>query len=122
MTELNNNALDLDYEKEADRICDFIRDSMRIKLKRRGLVVAVSGGIDSTCSAALAVRALGKNKVFCLRLPEQDSTKATGDRSQILVDYLGVNYENHNIASTLEAIGCYKWRDKAIKKVFSRRH
>lgn len=118
MTKLNENVLDLDYEKEADRICEFMRETLRTKLKRRGLVVAVSGGIDSTCSAALAVRAFGKDKVFCLRLPEQDSTQATGDRSQILVDHLGVNYETHNIASTLEAIGCYKWRDDAIRKVF----
>ena len=115
---LNENVLDLDYEKEADRICNFMRDCLRTKLKRRGLVVAVSGGIDSTCSVALAVRALGKDKVFCLRLPEQDSTEATGDRSQILVEHLGVNYETHNIAETLEAIGCYKRRDDAIKKVF----
>ena len=115
---LNESVLDLDYEKEADRICNFMRDSLRTKLKRRGLVVAVSGGIDSTCSVALAVRALGKDKVFCLRLPEQDSTDATGDRSQILVEHLGVNYETHIIAGTLESIGCYKRRDEAIKKVF----
>jgi len=118
MTELSNKALDLDYEKEADRICDFIGNTLRTRLKRRGLVIAVSGGIDSTCSAALAVRALGKNKVFCLRLPEQDSTRETGDRSQILVDHLDVKYETINIASTLEAIGCYRARDDAIKRVF----
>lgn len=118
MPPFNENVLDMDYEKEADRICDFLRDSLRNKLKRRGLVVAVSGGIDSSCSAALAVRALGKNKVHCLRLPEQDSKKVTGDRSQILVDHLGVNYETHNIAPTLDAIGCYERRDKAIKRVF----
>lgn len=118
MTVLNESVLDLDYEKEADRICNFMRDSLRTKLKRRGLVVAVSGGIDSTCSVALAVRALGKDKVFCLRLPEQDSTDTTGDRSQILVEHLGVDYETHNISGTLEAIGCYKRRDEAIKKVF----
>lgn len=118
MTNLNESVLNIDYEKEADRICNFMRDSLRTKLKRRGLVVAVSGGIDSTCSAALAVRALGKDKVFCLRLPEQDSTEATGDRSKILVERLGVDYETHDIAGTLEAIGCYERRDAAIKKVF----
>jgi len=118
MSTLKDGVLDLDYEKEADRICEFLRDTLRTKLKRRGLVVAVSGGIDSTCSAALAVRALGKNKVFCLRLPEQDSTKETGDRSQILVNHLGVKYETMNIAQTLDAIGCYQWRDNAIKKLF----
>lgn len=118
MTILNENVLDLDYEEEAERICDFMRDTLRMQLKRRGYVVAVSGGIDSTCSAALAVKALGKEKVFCLRLPEKDSTEATGDRSQILVEHLEVGYDTHNIAGTLEAIGCYKWRDDAIRKVF----
>ena len=117
MSKLNESVLKIDYEKETDRICEFMRDTLRTKLKRRGFVVAVSGGIDSTCSAALAVRALGKDKVFCLRLPEQDSTEATGDRSKILVDHLDVKFETHNIAETLEVIGCYRRRDEAIKKI-----
>ena len=118
MPNLSHEVLNLDYEKEVNGICEFIRQTLRSSIKRRGLVVAVSGGIDSSCSAALAVRALGKDKVFCLRLPENDSAKTTGDRSQLLVDHLGVHYETHDIAATLEAIGCYKRRDAAIKNIF----
>ena len=118
MSVLNNNVLDMDYAKEADRICEFMRDGLRKRLKRRGFVVAVSGGIDSTVSSALAVRALGKEKVYCLRLPEKESSQETGDRSTKLIDHMGVAFETHNIAATLDAIGCYSQRDSAIKNIF----
>lgn len=115
---LSEDVLNFDKEKEADRICDFIRKSLRNKLRRRGLVVAVSGGIDSSVSAALAVRAIGKDKVFAIMLPERDSSGETGDRGRQLVAHLGVQNETHNIAETLEAIGCYRARDEAIRSVF----
>ena len=91
---------------------------MRTKLKRRGLVVAVSGGIDSSVCAALSVKALGAGKVFLLRLPETESSADTQDRSLELIKHLGTDSTTHNIAATLEAVGCYKERDNAIKNVF----
>ena len=66
-------ALDIDYEQEAERICARLRETVAQSLRRRGLVVAISGGIDSSACAALAVRALGKERVHCLILPERDS-------------------------------------------------
>ena len=57
---------ELDFEAEAGRICDQLRESTLRKLRRRGLVVAISGGIDSSVCAALAVRAVGKERVFGL--------------------------------------------------------
>ncbi len=70
---LDKNVLDLDLEAEAARISDMLRNSVR-SLRRRGLVVAVSGGIDSSACLALAVRALGAKRVFALLLPERDSS------------------------------------------------
>jgi len=115
---LSDNILDLDYEAEADRICTGLREILSKKLKRRGLVVAMSGGIDSSASSALAVRALGKNKVYGLLLPEKDSSSKVTSRGKILAEHLGIEHIEHNIASTLDAIGCYEWRDNAIKKTF----
>jgi NAD+ synthase len=111
--------LKFDRSKEIETTCDKIREIMRTKLKRRGLVIAVSGGIDSSVCAALSVKALGANKVFLLRLPETDSASDTQDRSSELIEHLGADHITHNIAPTLEAIGCYKDRDDAIKNVFS---
>jgi NAD+ synthase len=115
---LNSSILDLDYEAEAERTASVIREVLSKKLKRRGLVIAMSGGIDSSVSAALAVKALGKNKVFGLLLPEQDSSDKSSQRGKILAEHLGIEYLVHDIRDTLKAIGCYKWRDEAIVKTF----
>jgi len=113
-----NTGLDLDLEQEASRISDFIRGLLRTRLHRRGLVVAVSGGIDSSVCLALAVRTLGPDKVFGLLMPEADSSPDSISLGQQMVDFFGVSHETKNIASTLEAIGCYQQRDAAIREVF----
>ncbi|MDH5765414.1 MAG: NAD(+) synthase [Gammaproteobacteria bacterium] len=115
---LNELVLDFDHDNEINKISLSMRDIVSKKLNRRGVVVAVSGGIDSSVSAALAVKAFGKNKVFALLLPEKDSSNETQSRGEQLVKFLGVDYLKHDIASTLDAIGCYHWRDNAIKEVF----
>jgi len=112
------NVMSFDIEAEVEKISNSLRNTLKDKFSRKGYVVAVSGGIDSSVSAALAVEALGDKKVFALLLPEQDSASNTQSRSEGLVRHLGVNYINHNISDTLDAIGCYKWRDDAIKEVF----
>ena len=112
------NALAIDPEKEVDRICRGIQQIMRKQLKKRGLVIAISGGVDSGVCAALCVKALGKNKVFGLLLPEQDSSSKSVSLGEELAQHLGIEYNLEDIAPTLEAIGCYRWRDDAIKSVF----
>lgn len=110
----------LNFDKDAmiESITSQMRQLLRTRLRRRGLVVAISGGIDSSCSAALAVKAIGKDKVFGLLLPEQDSSSFSSDRGQILAEHLGIEYLKHDIAPALEAIGCYQWRDEAIQTTF----
>lgn len=110
--------LNFDRDKEVEKICESMRDIMRTKLRRRGVVVAVSGGIDSSVSAALAVKAFGPKKAFFIQLPEVDSAQDTQSRGSQLIAHLGVDHTTHNIAATLEAIGCYQARDEAIVKTF----
>ena len=116
--EFNQDVLRIDEAAEVERISARLRDIMRGTLHKRGLVVAVSGGIDSSVSAALAVRALGAGRVYGLLLPERDSAADTQDRGRQLVEHLGIEYSEQNIAPTLEAIGCYRWRDEAIRATF----
>ncbi len=115
MTPLNPHVLDIDYQQEADNICVRLREITARQLHRRGLVVAISGGIDSSVSCALAVRALGPDRVFTLILPEQDSSDDSAVRANILATHLGVRTETVDIAPTLEAIGCYRARDAAVR-------
>jgi len=116
-TQLSWRVLDLDLEATSARIAQSLRDATAGILRRRGLVVAISGGIDSSVCAALAVHALGPERVFALILPERDSSSNSVSRGRQLAEHLGVPYEVTDIASTLDAIGCYRRRDDAIRRV-----
>lgn len=110
-------VLNYDCEAEAQRICEWIPRVLTQRLRRRGLVVAISGGIDSSVCAALSVRALGPKKVFGLLLPEQDSSGFSTERGRLLAEHLGIEYQVHDIAPALAALGCYTQRDEAIRRV-----
>jgi len=111
-------SLAIDCVAEADRIGRWIVETVARRLHRRGLVVAISGGIDSSVCAALAVRALGPKKVFGLLLPERDSSGFSTERGLQLARHLGIAHEVFDIAPALEALGCYRQRDEAIRRVF----
>lgn len=116
MSEFGPNVFNLDYEAEAKRIDEWLIATVR-KQTRRGLVLGVSGGIDSAVCAALAVRALGPSRVFCLLMPERDMTDDAHDRGRRLCEHLGVRYEVEDIEGSLEGLGCYRRRDEAIRRM-----
>lgn len=115
---LNSAVLDIDPKAAADHICQRLVDIVGRDLRRRGVVVALSGGVDSSVCAALSVRAFGPGRVFGLLLPEKDSSSASEDLGCLMAEQLGIEHIKQNIAPTLEAIGCYRWRDEAIATVF----
>jgi NAD+ synthase len=115
---LDRSVLDINAAATIEQVSARLRAVLSRELSRRGLVVAISGGIDSSVCAALAVEAIGADKVFGLLLPERDSSGASTDRGKQLAKHLGIAHEVQNIAPTLEAIGCYRWRDEAIRRVF----
>lgn len=111
-------ALELDEAAEVAKIAARVRELLGRYLHRRGLVVAISGGIDSSVCAALAVRAVGRERVFGLLLPERDSASESLVRGRMVVEQLGIAHEVFDIAPVLDALGCYRWRDAAIRNVF----
>ena len=117
MKKLGPQVLELDLTAEVDRITSWMVDAVANTLHRRGVIIAMSGGVDSSVCAALAVRAFGK-KVFGILLPERDSSHTSADRGSLVGDHLGITYELQDIAPALKAIGCYQQRDEAIRKLF----
>lgn len=115
---LDARVLEMDNDRVIERICARLRDILAKDVSRRGYVVAMSGGIDSSVSSALCVKALGPERVYGLMLPERDSSGFSTARGRQLAEHLGIKYEVFDIGPTLEAIGCYRWRDDAIRKVF----
>lgn len=115
---LDWSVLDIDANAEVEQISVRLRDSVARILRRRGVVVAISGGVDSGVCAALAVRALGPERVLALILPEYESSTESTTRARSLAAHLGIQPVEQGIGATLEAIGCYRWRDEAIRRVF----
>lgn len=113
-----DEVFSMDMATETGRITEGIRKLLRKDLRKRGLVVAVSGGVDSGVAAGLSVRAVGREKVFGLLMPEADSSPASLENGRKLVQQLGIDHLVEDVAPVLEAIGCYRRRDEAIRRVF----
>jgi NAD+ synthase len=109
-------ALAIDAEREVARARASL-SSYLARTKRRGVVVALSGGIDSSVVAALCTTALGKERVFGLHMPEQESSADTLRLSRLLADSLSIDSTLEDLTEVLEAAGCYRRRDDAIRLV-----
>ena len=85
-----NATLKLDEAAEVAKIAERLRELLRSHLHRRGLIIAISGGVDSAVCAALAVQAVGSERVFGLLLPERDSASESSIRGRMVADQLGI--------------------------------
>lgn len=111
------DVLNIDAAAVSAGIASEIRDIVLRRLKRKGVVVAISGGIDSSVVAALCVKALGTARVLGLLLPEADSSPDSLHFANLLAQSLGLRTQVEDIAAILTAAGCYQRRDDAIRKV-----
>jgi NAD+ synthase len=109
------NALAIDAAAEAERIETAIRDMVFKQMKRKGAVVGVSGGIDSTVVAFLCARALGADRVIALSTPEMDSSSDTLPLGRLVAEGLGIRWFLEDIGPILRAARCYERRDEAIR-------
>lgn len=86
--------------------------------KRRGAVVGLSGGIDSAVTAEICVRALGKEKVFGLMLPENESNPVSLAYGQKQAEKMGIENTTVDISENLRALGVYENRNAVIRRIF----
>ena len=113
----HKDILKIDCAKEAERVCSFIRQQA-VRLKRKGAVIGLSGGIDSALSAALCVKALGKDRVLGLMLPDKESHPDSEAFATRHAEQLGIAFETVDITPVLEAFGSYEKRDAVARSIF----
>jgi NAD+ synthase len=111
-------VLEIDCVKEIERITAWMIDTVGKVLHRRGVIIALSGGVDSSVCGALAVQAFGPSKIYGLLLPEHDSNSNSVVLGRKVAEQLGITCELLHIGPTLEALGCYRLRDEAMRTVF----
>src|SRR5579871_598852 len=111
------DILRIDPELESQRIASSIRETLAGKLKRRGIVLGISGGVDSSVVAALCVQAVGKDRVVGLLMPEADSSGDSVALGRQLAESLRIQSILEDITPALEGAGCYRRRDEAIRRV-----
>ena len=113
---LDWSVLTIDAGAEVERLGEALREAVARVLRKRGAVVAISGGVDSGVCLALAVRALGPQRVLALILPERESSPESAVHARALAAHLGVTPLEQDIGPALEAIGCYRARDEAVRR------
>jgi len=114
----HRGVLTIDPSDEAARIGSWITRTVSRELKRKGVIVGVSGGVDSSVCVALAARALGPDRVHALLMPETDAGSDGLDRGRAVCDAVGVPFDVEDIGLALAATGCYQIRDDALRTVF----
>lgn len=113
----SSDVLKLNCEMEVKNITKKLKDLLKIDLKRRGFVIAISGGIDSSVTAALCVKAVGPQRIMTLQMPEKHSASETASLSNMLALELSVETISIDISTILEAVGFYEKYDAAVQSV-----
>jgi NAD+ synthase len=115
--QFSRDSLAIDCAREVERITRTLRETAIDRFKKKGLVLGLSGGVDSSVACALCVRALGRDRVLGLLMPERESSSETHRLSRLIADHLAVPTEFCDISPILDSVGCYSSRDAAIRAV-----
>jgi NAD+ synthase len=107
-----------DIEGLTDRIALKIKNDIFFTIRKRGAVIGISGGLDSSVTLALSAKALGPDKVLGVMLPEKDSSSESKTFAQMLAAKFSVEAIEENITGALDGFYCYKRRDEAVARIF----
>lgn len=116
--DFSKNDIKINAARETERIVIQMRNIVGDELHKRGGIIGISGGIDSSVCLALAVRAFGPERVLGITMPEADSNPQSALLARTLARQYGVMYIVEEMTAALAGFGTYRRRDEAIKNVF----
>lgn len=108
----------MDVKQEAEFISEYIKYQVYKKYKRDGIVVGISGGVDSAVTAALSVKAVGRENVIGLIMPEKESNPISAELGRQLAEKFEIEYKSRDITPVLEAYDAYNTRDDVVRTYF----
>jgi NAD+ synthase len=111
------DLLRVDAEQAISDITTAIASTVVERMRKRGVVVGLSGGVDSTVCAALCARALGPERVIGLLMPERESSPDSLELGHLAAESAGITAVLEDITAVLDATGCYRRRDEAIRSI-----
>jgi NAD+ synthase len=106
MMQLNIDSLRIDPADISQQIQDFLKSEVK-GFRRDGGIVGLSGGLDSSVVATLAVKTLGADKVMGLIMPERDSHPQSKKDAHKLARTLGIRVRRINLTPLLRKLGTY---------------
>lgn len=111
------DPMNIDTDSLAPKLEADIREMVFKKMKKKGVVIGISGGIDSSVCLAICVKALGKDRVYGILMPEKDCKDQTTILGKQIAEHFQIKYTMEDITSILESSGCYKRRNDAIREL-----
>lgn len=111
------DSIKIDSAMEAERIANQLKNTIA-SFHKKGAIVGVSGGIDSSVVLALCIKALGNKRVLAVMLPEKESNPDSLRLGKILTSKLSVPFIVEDITKMLDGFECYRRRDEAVKRIF----
>ena len=119
MTEISELIKIENIENTISEITNFIKNEVFEICQKKGVVIGLSGGIDSAITAALCTKSIGSEKILGLILPEKESDVNSKNLALQIAEKYNIDTETIDITNILESFGVYENKEKIVKEKFS---